>query len=321
MGTGGRGRLRAASSTVRRSRAADVWEPSAVQQQQGFGGVAVNHGCVQNNAGEPVRACPPRVRLMGAERVSSQDAWSMHVEAGGSAQNELLCGVCHQRQGFPVQAEDVLHDRAAFVRGMPARSGKKRPIDVAQFCAHFFISHQHAHMHTLAGTVVTVNMLGVVLRVCGSYFYMCPCCTGIRIWMGDGNDLNENECTCWQFGGMRSTMIFRHISSTRAALDPPPPPSSACMMMFPSDVAPCCLVCKSKNTCSRASMVLPEVARKVMRRVNLCSKHAPPDHVLSTVTSYDELELSLEAFFRSHALVPGGGGRRRASSSLLSAKL
>jgi len=66
---------------------------------------------------------------------------------------------------------------------------------------------------------------------------------------------------------------------------------------------------------------LLDVARKVMRRVNLCSKHAPPDHVLSTVTSYDELELSLEAFFRSHALVPGGGGRRRASSSLPSAKL
>ena len=52
-------------------------------------------------------------------------------------------------------------------------------------------------------------MLGTLLKVCGTYFYMCPCCTGIRVWLGDGSDLNVNECMCWQFGSMRSALIAR----------------------------------------------------------------------------------------------------------------
>lgn len=73
----------------------------------------------------------------------------------------------------------------------------------------------------------------------------------------------------------------------------------------------CCILCKSKNICSRASTVLPDVERKVMRRVNLCSKHAPPDHILSTITSFDELELALSAFCINSSGVGGSSGGNR----------
>jgi hypothetical protein len=39
------------------------------------------------------------------------------------------------------------------------------------------------------GTVVRVNMLGVFLVVCRVSYYMCPCCTKLRIWTGNGGDL------------------------------------------------------------------------------------------------------------------------------------
>jgi hypothetical protein len=56
---------------------------------------------------------------------------------------------------------------------------------------------------------------------------------------------------------------------------------------------PCCLVCKTKNICNRANMLLPDVKNGVMRRVNLCNKHCPPEHILGTITSFDELGMAL----------------------------
>ncbi len=104
------------------------------------------------------------------------------------------------------------------------------------------------------------------------------------------------------------------------------------MSCYPSGFVRCCMVCKSKSICtrygpcscfrvfevlvnaghdSRASMIIPDSVRKVMRRINLCSKHAPPDHLLSTVTSYDELELLLRAISNSSSYSSGAHGSYR----------
>ena len=171
-----------------------------------------------------------------------------------------------------------------------------------------------------AGTVVTVNMLGKLLRVRGTYFYMCPCCTGIRVWLGDGSDLNEHECICWQFGSVRSAVLARYnqnilTKSSRSA----DVVVSSCSMAYcgPTYSAPCCMVCKTKNLCNRGSMILPDVQRKVMRRIGLCNRHAPPEHILAQVSSFDELELALKAFcFSSSSSISGGGRRGRGSSGI-----
>lgn len=34
------------------------------------------------------------------------------------------------------------------------------------------------------GTVVSINMLGGILKVCNTSYYMCPCCTTVKIWQG-----------------------------------------------------------------------------------------------------------------------------------------
>lgn len=32
------------------------------------------------------------------------------------------------------------------------------------------------------GTIISVNMLGVFLKICNTSYYMCPCCTKIQVW-------------------------------------------------------------------------------------------------------------------------------------------
>ncbi len=144
---------------------------------------------------------------------------------------------------------------------------------------------------------MTVNLLGTMIRLNGVPFYMCPCCTGLRVWMGDGSDLDHNECLCWQFGGARSAAMAAHNAECAASLGLQH--SSLYLSQFPvlasSASTLLCMVCSSKNTCPRARMVLPHVRRKCMRRVNFCKKHAPPEHVLNTITSFEELEMALQA--------------------------
>ena len=40
-----------------------------------------------------------------------------------------------------------------------------------------------------------VNMLGIFLVVCNTSYYMCPCCTKIVVWRGDGMDLLPQMCS------------------------------------------------------------------------------------------------------------------------------
>jgi hypothetical protein len=40
-------------------------------------------------------------------------------------------------------------------------------------------------------------------------------------------------------------------------------------------------------------MVLPDTEKRVMRRINLCSRHTPPDHILGTITSFQDISYVL----------------------------
>ncbi len=158
---------------------------------------------------------------------------------------------------------------------------------------------------------MTINMLGVLISLNGCSFYMCPCCTGIRIWAGDGSDFDMNECPCWKFGGTRSAAIASFNSRAAASVDLSFSSTYLCMNPVHVTESMLCLVCRSKNICPRARMILPECERRCMRRINFCRKHAPPDHILNTITSFHELQHVLTT--RGQDGQPGGGG---GSSSL-----
>ena len=140
-------------------------------------------------------------------------------------------------------------------------------------------------------------MVGVLIRLNGTPFYMCPCCTGLRVWVGDGSDLHRNECLCWQFGGARSAAIAAYNAQVADSLGLQHSSQYLNLHVAAPSSSPStlCMLCGSRNTCPRARMILPSVRRRCMHRVNFCKKHAPPEHVLNTITSFDELEMVLAA--------------------------
>ena len=133
-------------------------------------------------------------------------------------------------------------------------------------------------------------MLGSLICLNGCSFYMCPCCTGVRIWAGDGSDFDMNECPCWKFGGSRSASIASFNSNAAANVGLSFSSTYLCTNPVHVSESMLCLVCRSKNICPRARLILPECDRRCMRRVNFCRKHAPADHILNTITSFQELQ-------------------------------
>ena len=92
-----------------------------------------------------------------------------------------------------------------------------------------------------------------------------------------------NECKCREYGGVRSARIYSynthvHDSDKRYA---------SSLSRANSSLA--CIICKSRNICTRGNIVVPDTCNRVVRRVNLCSRHTPPDHVLGTITSFDDV--------------------------------
>lgn len=167
------------------------------------------------------------------------------------------------------------------------------------------------------GTVVTVDMLGVLLKVGCSSFYMCPCCTGLRVWNGDGSDMHAGQCTCWEFGSLRSALVaesklrrrshekIEDAEVARFALQRHHHAHNSIM------APPQCLVCKSKSVCTRATMLLPDPERRVVRRVHLCARHAPPHHILCNVTGFSELVQAVRYFLANSSTAASSS--RRAS--------
>jgi hypothetical protein len=116
------------------------------------------------------------------------------------------------------------------------------------------------------GTIVQINMVGTVLRVCNTSYYMCVGCGQIKTWDGGGQDMVEQVCNCegTQEGPMSA---LRHRR---------------------------CHLCDSKNTVG-VSLHLPHVAHKVVRVISLCSRHTPPQHVMGYVSEYEELMAAVQA--------------------------
>jgi hypothetical protein len=106
------------------------------------------------------------------------------------------------------------------------------------------------------GTVMTINMLGVILHICSMSYYLCPECVKIKSWEGDGNDFNGGSCSAHT---PPKTSGIRH-----------------------------CDVCNAKNVLN-APITVPYVAQGKIMVVSLCCKHMPPDHMLPHITEYTEL--------------------------------
>ena len=68
----------------------------------------------------------------------------------------------------------------------------------------------------------------------------------------------------------------------------------------------CCAVCSCKSVVPRASMIVPNTSQRIMRRLNLCSRHAPPEHMLGMVTSTRQFE-TIVSFYCNNKTARSGG--------------
>jgi hypothetical protein len=130
--------------------------------------------------------------------------------------------------------------------------------------------------------------------------------------------MHAAQCTCWKFGGLRSCMIAQANLRTVAHAALRGSASALCVdgcgvdkrdmeivhfgALRSRSIAPCCLVCRSKTLCTRASgMMLPDPEKRVMRIVSMCNRHAPPDHIIRNVTSFEELAHVVQLYIASSA--------------------
>jgi hypothetical protein len=169
------------------------------------------------------------------------------------------------------------------------------------------------------GTVVTIDMVGTLLKIGSIYYYLCPCCIALKVWAANGMDL----CP-WLLSGSSSSSSSRCcncVNHHHQGVSPPPhqqqqqhhPTSrrnaaaaaaAAHRANFPLSTAAeaaaaavahqqqqmHCMVCHSRNVSPRTNKVLVDSTRRVLRRVGLCNRHAPPEHLMGMVTCMQDFE-------------------------------
>jgi hypothetical protein len=105
-------------------------------------------------------------------------------------------------------------------------------------------------------SILRINMVGILLRLCSNSVYMCPTCCQIRIWTGNGADLTS--CPC-------------HRPTQKV------------------DKRTCCSVCDSRYVVTGA-LIFPDFEGRRMARVFLCGKHVLPKHTMSFIHDYKSLQ-------------------------------
>lgn len=130
------------------------------------------------------------------------------------------------------------------------------------------------------GTVVTINMVGVFLKVCSTSYYTCPGCTRMRVWWGDGHDIPpspDGSSVCGCAGESLATHHHHHHRQQQ---------------QMQQIVPPRCMVCNAKNT-GRPFMTLPDLRGRAIVRCYLCTRHSLPHHIVKHITNTMDLERAL----------------------------
>eukprot|EP00960_Hanusia_phi_P061526 764867-Hanusia_phi.AAC.3 len=128
-------------------------------------------------------------------------------------------------------------------------------------------------------TVVSVNMLGKVLVIQNSTYYLCPACGLCRPWGFDGTEFSCLEC--------------RHAAR-------PAPRRSRSRR---------CLCCSKTNNLERTTLLLPSLCVRV--QVTLCSRHTLPAHIMRFVVDVGDFCRASREHRKALQEARVGGRRRR----------
>jgi hypothetical protein len=126
------------------------------------------------------------------------------------------------------------------------------------------------------GTIVKVDMLGILLKICNTSYYMCPICTNFTIWHADGHDL------CPDF------MKYEKVHTI----------GNGCVcqctdhVKYLSRYTPLNQLCEACNTTRAAKhvIIVPDLNKRVMQQVHLCKRHIPTEHMMKHVYNTTDLK-------------------------------
>lgn len=121
------------------------------------------------------------------------------------------------------------------------------------------------------GTILSVDMLGVVLTVCNTPYYLCPCCIKVCVWNSDGHDLCPEMHHNTDSVPDHST--YRIEDACTCSLNHAP---------LMEELPPRCVVCSGKHI-GRHIVTVPDHTKKTMVVSHFCSRHMPPPHVIACV--------------------------------------
>lgn len=157
------------------------------------------------------------------------------------------------------------------------------------------------------GSVLCVNMVGVMLTICSTRYYMCPCCTRVRTWTGQGVDMCPNFMALPQQHPYRVNLHSRYTdifttetckcgtlttvrtdAVTTGTLRPPFCKKVVCMM--------CGVLHQPKMF-----IQVPNIQRRCIVVAHFCYKHNIPQHVLRNITNSVELEKNIHEYFSNRS--------------------
>lgn len=127
-----------------------------------------------------------------------------------------------------------------------------------------------------AGTILSVDMMGILLVVCNTSYYLCPCCLKLCIWNADGYDL----CPMMLAGGGRAPFDSGDADDPCSCYVPAVPQAG--------HAHPRCVVCAGRHI-GRHVVTVPDHSRKAVVVSCFCSRHMPPPHIMANVHNMQDL--------------------------------
>jgi hypothetical protein len=128
------------------------------------------------------------------------------------------------------------------------------------------------------GTILKINMLGIILKICNTSYYMCPSCTNFTVWHADGHDLcpafenksglhpNKSECGCM----CQCTEYAQEVISYNTPVH-------------------VCSVCITRRV-AKHTVTVPNLQEKKIQDVHFCKRHMPTDHIMKHVFNSIDLK-------------------------------
>ena len=154
-------------------------------------------------------------------------------------------------------------------------------------------------MYLGAGTILRINILGVVVQLCDESFYLCPLCLKVSNWSADGSDLFPRVYSrTFSQDGIASFTTISPVDVIGYCCNPSTQRCS-CISNYPQEsfISETCTFCDSKCN-PKTQLLLPCIRTKCMMNVSVCTRHVLPGFIYEQAYEFDVLQSIAAEYFK-----------------------